>query len=82
MEGLIVLGLIIWGVVSLFSNNKCKDGHDWTYDNHTHRCINCGTKGKHDSVLVEHDAWADENISTYTTSECSVCGCNHGWDND
>lgn len=83
MEGLLILGFIIWGVVSLFSNSKCKDGHDWTYDNYRHYCVKCGKEGKHDFTYVEYDDWTSKNpLATYTTSECSVCGCNHAWDND
>ncbi len=79
MEGLIVLGLIIWGVVSLFSNNKCKDGHDWVSYNDIHSCAKCGKEEKHDYTYMEEDHWAG---GTYARFGCSVCGCNHAWDND
>ena len=79
MEGLIILGLIIYGIYSLMGES-CE--HEWIPYNYEHVCSKCGKSEGHDYQNVTRDAWADENIDTYTVTECRVCGCNQAYDND
>jgi len=79
MEGLIILGLIVYGIYALMGGS-CD--HDWTYYNDVHVCTKCRKSEKHTFQTVERDAWADKNIDTYTVTECVVCGCNADIDND
>jgi hypothetical protein len=66
MEGLIILGLIGYGIY-LMSGGGCN--HEWGWGNQTHHeCNKCGKKEKHD-------------ISKFINGfECDTCG--HYWDGD
>jgi len=79
MDGLIIIGVIIYGIYYMLGGN-CD--HDWVYYNDIHKCTKCKKSEKHTYELVERDAWADKDIDTYTVMECTVCGCNAAWDND
>ena len=79
MEALILLGVIVFIFMKL-SNDDCE--HNWIPDNSTHTCSKCGKSEGHNYEVITHDAWADENIDTYTVLGCSICGCDHSIDND